>query len=293
MEERQFGPVRFIPGKNQGRYPYCHSIYVEGDGVLIDPGSGRRRLSELESESGVKKVWLSHWHEDHIKNLDLFEDRPLFISAQDAVPLSDMELLMDAYDIQGEMREAWKPIMTEQFNFRPRKPEGYLKDNDVISLKSGTVEVVHTPGHTPGHLSFFFREPGVLVLGDYDLTDFGPWYGDVESDIDQTVASIRRLRDIPARTWITAHETGVFESEPADRWGRYLRVIDQREEKLLDRLKRPQRMEEIVKAWIIYGKPREPEAFYAFGEASHMKKHLARLMKQGRVGMENNTYFLI
>lgn len=293
MKEKQFGPIRFIAGKNRGRYPYCHSIYVEGDKVLIDPGAGRRRLAELRDGPGVDQLWLSHWHEDHIKNLDLFEDRPLLVSSQDAVPLSDIELFLDAYGIEGGLRDVWKAVMTEQFNFRPRTPKSHLKDKEIITLKTVTVEVIHTPGHTPGHLSFFFREPGVLYLGDYDLTDFGPWYGDAGSDMDQTIASVQRLRDIPAKTWITAHETGLFESDPGNLWDRYLDVIDRREEKLLERLKTPQRLEDIAKAWIVYGKPREPEAFYAFGEVAHMKKHLKRLMELGEVGMENGIYFRI
>ena len=32
MEERSFGPVRFLPGKNEGKFPFCHSIYIDGVG---------------------------------------------------------------------------------------------------------------------------------------------------------------------------------------------------------------------------------------------------------------------
>jgi len=42
-------------------------------------------------------------------------------------------------------------------------------------------------------------------------------------------------------------------------------------------------MDEIVGAWIVYGRPREPEAFFEFGERAIMKKHLERLKKNGRV----------
>jgi hypothetical protein len=49
-------------------------------------------------------------------------------------------------------------------------------------------------------------------------------------------------------------------------------------------------MEEIVGAWIIYKKPREPKVFYEFGERVHMKKHLERLIGQGVVALEGNRY---
>ena len=91
MTEKLFGPVRFIAGKDNGKYPYCHSIYIEGAGVLIDPACDRDSLKKLKETAGVKMVWLSHWHEDHIADLDLFDDLPLWISKADAGPLADMD----------------------------------------------------------------------------------------------------------------------------------------------------------------------------------------------------------
>ena len=92
LEKRKFGPLSIIPGKNQGRYPYCHSIYIEEAGVLIDPGSDRERLQEIRRDNGFKMTWLSHWHEDHLMHLDLLEDLPLWMNEQDAPPLSDIEI---------------------------------------------------------------------------------------------------------------------------------------------------------------------------------------------------------
>jgi glyoxylase-like metal-dependent hydrolase (beta-lactamase superfamily II) len=96
MEERCFGPVRFIPGQNNGKYPNCHSIYIEGAGVLIDPAADRDRLIRLKQESGAKAVWLSHWHEDHITHLDLFEDL--------ATPKT-MKEIVAAWIVYGRKRE--------------------------------------------------------------------------------------------------------------------------------------------------------------------------------------------
>ena len=39
IAEKHFGPIWFIPGENKGKYPFCHSIYIEGPGILIDPAS--------------------------------------------------------------------------------------------------------------------------------------------------------------------------------------------------------------------------------------------------------------
>ena len=59
---------------------------------------------------------------------------------------------------------------------------------------------------------------------------------------------------------------------------------------MLDLLAVPRKMDEIVEARILYGKKREPREFYDFGERSHMAKHLERLLRQGLVICENQTY---
>ena len=164
-KEKRFGPLLFIPGENRGRYPNCHSVYIESDKILIDPASDRERLIQLRENPGVKAVWLTHWHEDHFIHLDLFDNVPLFTSEQDAPPLSNIEVFMDSYGMDDDHeREYWRRILEKDFHFRPRRPKHFLRGGDIIHLKTGTVEVIGTPGHTPGHLSFFFPDPGVLLL---------------------------------------------------------------------------------------------------------------------------------
>jgi hydroxyacylglutathione hydrolase len=294
MKEKHFGPVWFIPGKNRGKYPFCHSIYIEGAGVLIDPASDRDRLVQLKEVPGVKEVWLSHWHEDHFMHLDLFEDRPLGISKIETPPLSDLDTFLDWYGLDiPDHRAQWRQLLVDQFHFRPRVPSRLFEGNEVLTLDSVTIEVIHCPGHTPGHLAFFFREPAVLFLGDYDLGKFGPWYGDQGSSIEETIASVQRLRRIPARTWITGHETGLFEHDPSDAWDRYLEIIAEREGKLLDFLNRPRTMPEIISQWIVYQKKREPAAFFEFGEKAIMGKHLERLLNKGELRKEGDYYVMV
>lgn len=226
-------------------------------------------------------------------HLDLFDGLPLCVSEADAPPLSDLEVLMDAYGIDEGTRDAWRPVFQDQFRFRPRKATHFLRGGEVIELGTVNVEVISTPGHTPGHLSFLFKGPEILFLGDYDLSKFGPWYGDVQSSIQGTIDSVERLRHIPAYKWFTSHETGVIEAEPGKVWDKYLGVIDERESKLMDLLKEPRTMEDIISAWIIYGKPREPKFFYEMGERGNMKKHLERLVESGFVAVEEDRYVRI
>lgn len=215
LEELHFGPVWFIPGKNQGKYHFCHSLYIEGAGILIDPASDRERLLGLRRDQGVKMVWLSHAHEDHFMHLDLFDDLPLWVSDKDSSSLSSLEMFLDAYGIENhDYRDYWRQILEDEFHFKSRKPTQFLQAGQIMDLDTVTVEVIAAPGHTPGHLAFFFREPGVLFMGDYDLTKFGLFYGDVRASIEQTVNSVNHLKKIPAKIFLTSHETGVFMGDP-------------------------------------------------------------------------------
>ncbi len=111
MEDRQFGRISFICGENDGRYPFNHSLYIEGDDarVIIDPASDLDKLKQLQKKDGVDLVWLSHWHEDHIHYLYLFEDCPKWISARDFPPLTDIEIFLDWYGLkEAHQRDYWK-----------------------------------------------------------------------------------------------------------------------------------------------------------------------------------------
>ena len=291
---QKFGPVQFIRGAKGGRYPYCNSLYIEHAGIVIDPSSDRKMLKELAGN--IKSIWLSHWHEDHIMHLDLFGHAKLCAHVKDAPPLADIDEFINWYGINGqnkpEIAEGWKTMMAELFHFQPRKIDENLEGGQKIDIVNEVIEILHTPGHSPGNLSFYFEESGILFLGDYDLTAFGPWYGDRYSDIDQIIESVNRLRKIPAKIWLAGHEDGVFESDPGDLWDQYLNVIDTRDEKLLSLLKDPKTIEEIADAWIIYGKPIKPIAEFHFIEQLSMKKHLDRLISKGTVQQEAEFYRL-
>jgi hydroxyacylglutathione hydrolase len=293
-EVKKFGPVWFLPGQNRGRYPFCNAVYVEGEGIVFDPAQDREKLVELKEGPGINEVWLSHWHEDHITFLNLFEGLPLKISEHDVPPLGDLDTFLDWYgmDIPDE-REIWKAAIVSQFNFKPRTPTHTFSGHEVVKLDNIEIEIIPAPGHTPGHTAFFFRGPDVLFMGDYDLTRFGPWYGDVAASIEDIRESVNALRKIPAKVWITGHEDGLFEEEPGELWDSYLAVMDEREEKLVDFLTEPRTLQEIADQYFIYGKAREPKSFFEFGERALMKKHLESLSARAKVQMDGDKYVLI
>jgi hypothetical protein len=117
-----------------------------------------------------------------------------------------------------------------------------------------------------------------------DLTPFGPWYGDAASDLEAFIATLNDLRPFAARTYLTAHEQGIFTAAEFQRGlAAFEHSIAQREARLLEALATPQTLPGLVARRLIYGKVKEPQFVYDHMEGQMVAKHLDRLQRQGRI----------
>ena len=128
------------------------------DGVFIDPGGDTDKLMAAAKDLGVniKEVWLTHGHLDHAGAAD--EIREL-TGAPVIGPHKDDQWLMD------DIKQQWaKYGVTDG----PRNvvPDRYLNDGDELTLGGETFGVVHTPGHTPGHVVIYHKPGRIAFVGD-------------------------------------------------------------------------------------------------------------------------------
>jgi glyoxylase-like metal-dependent hydrolase (beta-lactamase superfamily II) len=277
----KFGRIAFIPGSREGRYPYCNSLFID-DGIkaIIDPGSDKKELLEI-SRPGPGMVINSHYHEDHRTYLDFFPDADLLVHGAEAPCYISINSFLDYYGLLGRRHEqAWRDLAVNRFNYRERPPDREITDGDLIDFGDTSLKVIHTPGHSPGHCCFHFPRERVLFMADYDMTSFGPWYGDRVSDIDQTIESVQRILETDADIYISSHAS-VMRGDISGLAKAYIGVIDAREHKLLEYLAEPRTLDEITGRWICYGRCREPDYFYEFCERALIRKHLERLEKNG------------
>lgn len=292
MSVKKFGRLVFIPGINEGRYPFCNSLFIDDEKkVIIDPGSDEAVLTNLHRKDGIDIIINSHYHEDHFTYNYLFPEAELYVHKNEVTCYQSIESFLDYAGLTGTAFEhQWRDNIINTFHYRERIPSLLFHDGDILNFGETNMEVIHTPGHTSGHCSFHFPDEKVLFLGDLDLSQFGPWYGDRVSDIDKTIESVYKLMNIPADIFISSHEMGVIEGTISDLAEQYLGVINTREDDILHYLNKPQRLDEIIQQWIIYKKPREPLWLYEFMEGATIRKHLDRLMKKGKVGFTGGTY---
>jgi len=149
-------------------------IFVDDDGqvTLVDCGlkrAPRKIVAALahigKTPSDVTRIVLTHAHLDHAGGANgmvgLGHADGVHIHADDA-----------SYIREGEAAPQDRSITSGRIlglipggNFEPTAVAGELSDGDVIPVAGG-VRVVHTPGHSPGHVSLLHESSGVLITGD-------------------------------------------------------------------------------------------------------------------------------
>ena len=131
----------------------CWMLAADGGegAVVVDPGFEPGVLRALLQEAGkrLEAVVLTHAHLDHAAVAgDLAEDLPVYVHEADAVAFTD--------------ERAWDAGFANPL--APVKDLRVVQDGDVLSFEGLSLEVLHTPGHTPGHC--VFRMPERVFSGD-------------------------------------------------------------------------------------------------------------------------------
>jgi glyoxylase-like metal-dependent hydrolase (beta-lactamase superfamily II) len=133
---------------------YILACAENSDALIIDPGQQERKIKAVLNQYKLKPALIinTHGHYDHICCDDQFAV-PVYVHAADQNMLKDPELNLSAsfsepYSVNSEIR--------------------ILKDKQMIKLDCIELEVIHTPGHSPGGIALLMKNPqdDILFTGD-------------------------------------------------------------------------------------------------------------------------------
>lgn len=305
-----YGNLHIIRGNNDGRFPYCNSIFIDDSTkVIIDPGAGLKPFQQLIESKTVDLVVNTHFHFDHIVYNYLFSGAEIYINDLEAPCFRDRTEIarrLGLADIYGNKWVAdWLSRIsspdTPQSPYTPQNRHewwlstahlhGSYRWGDTMDFGDTAMKVIGTPGHSAGFCCLHFPKEGVVYTGDIDMTAFGPWYFGADGDIDQFIESARALTDLDADTFVTGHESGILgRTEFLNRMEDFLDIINTRDALVLNALSGPLGIEELKKIGLFYGKKFLVDSWVQAWEEMAIRKHLERLVKQGQIDCHQDIY---
>jgi glyoxylase-like metal-dependent hydrolase (beta-lactamase superfamily II) len=135
-------------------------------------------------------LWLTHGHFDHIADHQVVTDR--FPQARVLIHRLD-EPKLQRPGVQSRM-------FMLPFTIPPRSADAHVEDGQKLAIGALEVEVIHTPGHAPGHVMYHFPREQVLVGGDLIIANAVGRTDLPDSNHADLEASIRRVMKLPAQT---------------------------------------------------------------------------------------------
>lgn len=187
-----------------------HAYLLNGrnKSLLIDTGLGICNIYEEVKKLTDKPIAAAatHIHWDHIGGHKYF---PEFYAHEEELgwlrgefPLSE-EVIRKMVIDRCDLPESFDVSRYKMFQGEPKR---ILRDKDVIDIGGRSVEILHTPGHSPGHMCFWERERGYLFTGDLVYKDTLLAYYP-STDPEAYLVSLERIAELPAERVFPAHHS--------------------------------------------------------------------------------------
>lgn len=144
--------------------PFQENTYILWDEtkecIILDPGNNNatenKKLSDFISEKQLtpKRLILTHAHIDHINGNKYVFD------TYDLLPEVHKD---DVYFIENHLASA---TMYGLYAEQSPMPKAFINEGDVIKFGNSTLNTLHTPGHSPGSISYYNLEDKFIIGGD-------------------------------------------------------------------------------------------------------------------------------
>ena len=136
----------------------------------------------------VVGLWFTHGHFDHVAD-----------HAEVTRRFPNAKVLIHRLD-EPKLQDPNSSIFALPFKIPPRSADAYVEDGQKLRLGTLRVEVIHTPGHAPGHVMYHFPDEKILVGGDLIIGGAVGRTDLPDSDHAELEKSIRRVMQLPGDT---------------------------------------------------------------------------------------------
>lgn len=175
-------------------------------------GAGRRVLDYLShlgrSPDEISFIVSTHYHLDHIGGMEhLQQNSPGRVAVHEAEVsfVQGEKPLPNPY--QNPLMALLMGPLVSLLSPRPVVVDFSLRDGEQLSPMGG-MQIIHTPGHTPGSISLYFPQTGLLIAGDalqYRRGQLEPPSRLFTANMAQARASIRRLASLNVEVLCLSH----------------------------------------------------------------------------------------
>ncbi|HPF87404.1 MAG TPA: MBL fold metallo-hydrolase [Candidatus Limiplasma sp.] len=187
---------------------HCYLLTGTEKALLIDTGLGICNIYDEVVKLTDKPVTAvaTHVHWDHIGGHRYFPD---FYAHEDELNWLNGEFpltMKQIKDMVVDRCDLPNGYNVDDYEFFQGMPAKVLKDNDWIDIGGRVIQVLHTPGHSPGHMCFYEKERGYLFTGDlvYKDTLFAYY---PSTDPEAYLKSIERVAALPVKQVFPPHHS--------------------------------------------------------------------------------------
>jgi hydroxyacylglutathione hydrolase len=145
--------VKQIQVSQMAVFAYIVGCKITKEALIIDPAGEEERLLEEAVSKGyrIKYIVNTHSHIDHIMGNRRMKE------------LTDAKIIIHEKESNSLINQS--PQMMSMFNAEPSPPADItVRDGDYITIGETSLEVLHTPGHSPGSISLYHK--GIVFTGD-------------------------------------------------------------------------------------------------------------------------------
>ena len=142
----------------------CYLVFdrKSQEGLIIDPGDSADYIMRVLADEKVRplKILATHGHFDHLlaaTELKLAFGIPLLSHKKDEFLVKNIQKSADYFLLEKQGAKRRHFLQSEPID-PPPSVDGFLKEGQKISFGRHKLEVLETPGHTPGSICFYLKE---------------------------------------------------------------------------------------------------------------------------------------